>query len=90
MSEAQWLRQLEEEIRKLKQPAAERALDIVGFRRCYQESGRPTGPAISRRGASRSCAVLGMACLWAAGSAASDVAIPTARNPFRGSERTSV
>jgi putative transposase len=77
VSEAQRLRQLEEENRKLKQLVAEQALDIVGFK------------ARSRRGVSRSCGVLGTACLWATGSAASDVTIPAARNPFRGSERRS-
>jgi putative transposase len=35
VSDAQRLRRLEEENRKLKQLVAEQALDIVGSRRCY-------------------------------------------------------
>jgi putative transposase len=45
VSEAQRLRQLEDENRKLKQLVAEQALDIVGFRACCQNNGRPTGEA---------------------------------------------
>ena len=37
VSDAQRLRQLEEEDRKLKQPVAEQALDIVGFQAALSE-----------------------------------------------------
>jgi hypothetical protein len=55
VSEAQRLRQLEEENRKLKQLVAEQALDIVGFKAAL---GRPTGRAGGREGVSGSDAVL--------------------------------
>lgn len=43
LSDAQPLRQLEEENRKLRQLVAERALDIVGVKVELSKSGRPTG-----------------------------------------------
>ena len=72
-SEAQRLRQLEEENRKLEAAsggagAGHRQVS----RRCYQKSGKPAGQARGCAGVSRCSGVLGTACLWAVGSAAGD------------------
>jgi len=58
VSDAQRLRQLEEENRKLKQGWPSRCWRSLASRRCYQKSGKPTGEARSRRGVSRRCGVL--------------------------------
>ena len=70
VSEAQRLRHLEEENRKLKQLVAEQALDIVGFKAVHQKSGRPAGEARSGEGIPCRDGMLGAACLWGAGSIA--------------------
>ena len=52
VSEAQRLRQLEEENRKLKQLVAEQALDIVAFKAVLSKNGGSAGGAGSREGVS--------------------------------------
>ena len=88
VSEAQRLRHLEEENRKLKQLVAEQALDIVGFKAVLSKKCRPTGQARSSEGISRRHGLLGAACLWAAGNMAGHVAIPCTRVAVGGSERS--
>src|SRR5271170_2049246 len=79
VSDAQRLRQMEDENRKLKQLVAEQALDIVGFKAALSKSGRPAGET-------RDCGLdphgdgaLGTACLRADGSPSCAVALPQAR-----------
>jgi putative transposase len=88
VSEAQRLRHLEEENRKLKQWVAEQALDMVGFKAVLSKSGRPPGQARSGEGIPRSEGVFGAAWVWAAGSIAGPVAVPSTRGAVCGSERT--
>ena len=85
VSEAQRLRHLEEENRKLKQLIAEQALDIFGFKASYQKSGKPTGQARCGEDISRRGGVFRTACVWAAGGVVGDVSLSTARGAlFRG------
>jgi putative transposase len=79
VSEAQRLRQLEGENRKLKQLVAERALDIVGFKAVLSKSGKPTGQARGRRGI-RAAAERSERHAWGSWSVTVSVALPSARD----------
>jgi putative transposase len=78
VGDAQRLRQLEEENRKLKQLMAEQPLDIVGFKAVLSKSGMPSGQAGGRGGISGRGGVLETTCLWAVGSAAYDGSLSSA------------
>src|SRR5258708_31968801 len=87
--EADRLRRLEEENRKLKQLVAEQALDIVGIQGGAIKSGRSTGQARSRHGISGRSGLLGTACPWAAGSVTGYAALPSAGDALCRSQRSS-
>jgi putative transposase len=76
VSDAQRLRHLEEENRKLKQLVAEQALDIVGFKAVLSKSGKPAGQARSREDIPCRSGVLGTSRLWATGCVAGDGSLP--------------
>ena len=89
VSEAQRLRQLEGENRKLKHLVAEQALDIVGFKAVLSKSGKPTGQTRSRDVVPCCSRVFGTACLWAIESSAGYVSLSPARGARCRSQQSS-